>query len=105
MCSAIGNNPRGCHSRISAISKMFDPKRHFRRQEADIVAGQSDQDGADEAAADRTQAADDENDENQNRHAVADLAADDRLVLPPHHAAHAGERGAGHEHADEHAAD
>src|ERR1700731_4609362 len=74
-------------------------QRHFRRQEADIVGGQSDKNGADETAADRAKSADDQDDENENGHAVADLAADHRLVLSPHHAAHAGERGAGHEHA------
>src|SRR5271168_3689995 len=80
-------------------------QRHFRRQEADIVGGQSDENGADETSADRAKPADDQDDEHENGHAVADLARDNGLVLSPHHPAHAGERGAGHEHADEHAAD
>ena len=44
-----------------------------------------DQDRADETAADRTEAADDQNDEHQDGHAVADLAGDHGLILRPHH--------------------
>ena len=64
-----------------------------------------DQDRADETAADRAEAADDQNDEHQDGHAVADLAVDHGLILRPHHPADAGKRGPGHEHADEHPAD
>src|SRR3984885_9916349 len=80
-------------------------ERQFRREETHIVGGQADQDRADETAADRAEAADDQNDEHQDGHAVADLARDDGLILCPHHAADAGKRGPGHEHANEHAAD
>src|SRR5271163_1890118 len=80
-------------------------QRQLWREEADIVARQSHQNGAYEAAANRTEPADDENDEHEDGHAVADLTADYGLVLRPHHAAHTGERRAGHEHADEYAPD
>src|SRR5579872_721644 len=53
-------------------------QRQFRREKTDIVAGQPHQDGADETAADRSEAADDQDDEHQNGHAVADLALDHR---------------------------
>src|SRR6516165_1359421 len=80
-------------------------ERELRRQETGVVGSQADQNRADEAAADRTEPADDQNDEHQDGHAVADLAVHHGLILRPHHPAGAGERGAGHEHADEHPAD
>src|SRR6516225_37306 len=47
-------------------------QRQLRREEADIVARQSDQYGADKATADRAQPADDQDDEDEDDHAVAD---------------------------------
>src|ERR1700733_12201715 len=80
-------------------------ERQFRREETHIVGGQADQDRADETAADRAEAADDQNDEHQDGHAVADLAVDHGLILCPHHDADAGKRGPSHEHDNEYAAD
>jgi hypothetical protein len=74
-------------------------------EKADIVGDQPDQDGADEAAGDGAQAADDHHDEDEDGHVSTDRGGDDLLIHRPHRAADAGECRPHHEHADEQTAD
>src|SRR5436190_12262768 len=79
--------------------------RQLRRDEADVVGDQADEQRADQAAERRAEAADDDDDEEQHVDLAADLRGDDLLVHSPEAPAQAGERRAGREHGDEQAPD
>ena len=81
--SATGKRPCGRHIRTSTISRMLETSATLARGSR-VVGDLRHQDRAEEAAADRAQAADDDDDEDEHDHLAADAGGQRLAVERPH---------------------
>ena len=100
----IGVLPLGAPDQDEGHDEDVGDQRQLRLDEADIIRHERYEDGSDEAAANRTEAADDDDDEHQHHHLHAH-AGGERLAEPRNDAAKTSQRRAGDEDAHEEAAD